>query len=72
MRVKDGTLCFNPFLPEQWKSYSFRLEYRGRVIKVKVTKDGAETKLESGDALEILMKDQTVKLGQAGSSTTFK
>jgi maltose phosphorylase len=62
MRIKDGTLCFNPFLPEHWKSYSFRLEFRGRVIKVKVTKDGAETKLESGEPLEIILKDERVRL----------
>jgi maltose phosphorylase len=62
MRIKDGTLCFNPFLPEHWKSYSFRLEFRGRVIKVKVTKDGAETKLESGEPLEIFLKDKKIDL----------
>ncbi len=62
MRVKDGKLGFNPFLPDQWKSYSFRLEFRNRVIKIKVTKDGVETKLESGEPLEILLKDQSVQL----------
>jgi maltose phosphorylase len=62
MRIKDGKLCFNPFIPEQWKSYSFRLEFRGRVIKVKVSKDGAETVLESGDPMEILLKDKVVAL----------
>src|SRR5690606_23701580 len=25
MRVKDGVLHFSPFIPDQWKSYSFRL-----------------------------------------------
>jgi maltose phosphorylase len=60
MRVKDGKLHFNPFLPEQWKSYSFRLEFRGRVIKIKVTKDGIETALESGEPMEICMKDQVM------------
>ena len=62
MRVKDGKLCFNPFIPEQWKSYSFRLEFRGRVIKVKVSKDGMDTKLESGEPMEIVLKDKIVKL----------
>jgi maltose phosphorylase len=62
MRVKDGKLCFNPFIPEQWKSYSFRLEFRGRVIKVKVTKDGVETQLESGEPMEIVLKDKIVGL----------
>jgi maltose phosphorylase len=62
MRVKDGKLCFSPFIPEQWKSYSFRLEFRGRVIKVKISKEGAETKLESGEPMEIYLKDQVVSL----------
>jgi maltose phosphorylase len=62
MRVKDGKLCFNPFIPEQWKSYSFRLEFRGRVIKVKVTKEGVETLLESGEPMEIFLKDKVVAL----------
>jgi maltose phosphorylase len=62
MRIKEGTLCFSPFLPEHWKSYSFRLEFRGRVIKVKVTNDGAETKLESGEPLAIFLKDKKIDL----------
>lgn len=62
MRIKDGKLCFNPFIPEQWKSYSFRLEFRGRVIKVKVSKEGAETVLESGEPMEIFLKDKVVGL----------
>jgi maltose phosphorylase len=62
MRVKDGKLHFNPFIPDKWKSYSFRLEFRNRVIKVKVTKDGCETKLESGQPLEIVLKDEVKEL----------
>lgn len=62
MRIKDGKLCFSPFIPEQWKSYSFRLEFRGRVIKVKVSKDGTETRLESGDPMEIILKDEKIML----------
>lgn len=62
MRVKDGSLCFSPFIPEQWKSYSFRLEFRGRVVKVKVSKEGTETRLESGDPMEIWLRDEKVML----------
>ncbi|HYG17394.1 MAG TPA: family 65 glycosyl hydrolase domain-containing protein, partial [Ohtaekwangia sp.] len=62
MKVKDGKLHFNPFTPDQWKSYSFRLEFRERVIKVKISKDAIETILESGEPLEIMMKDQAVTL----------
>ena len=62
MRVRDGKLYFNPFIPEKWKSYSFRLEFRNRVIKLKVTKDKCETHLEYGDPLEIILKDEVILL----------
>lgn len=62
MRVRDGKLYFNPFIPDQWKSYSFRIEFRGRVLKIKVSKDGVETKLESGAPLVIDVKGEDVQL----------
>ena len=40
MHVKDDRLKFNPFLPEQWKSYSFNITFRGALINIKVDKDG--------------------------------
>lgn len=63
MRIIDDKLYFDPFLPEQWKSYSFRIEFRGRVIKVKVSKEKTETILESGDPIDIVVKDKTIALG---------
>jgi maltose phosphorylase len=62
MRVKDGKLHFSPFLPDGWKSYSFRLEFRDRVIKIRVSSDGVETRLESGAPIEIQVKDSVVGL----------
>ena len=62
MRVKDGKLHFNPFIPEKWKSYSFRIEFRNRVIKLNVTKDRCDTHLEFGDPLEIILKDEVILL----------
>jgi maltose phosphorylase len=62
LRVIDGKLNFNPYIPDQWKSYSFRLEFRERVIKVKISVDGIHTELESGAPLEIVMKGKSVQL----------
>ncbi len=62
MRVREGKLYFDPFIPEKWKSYSFRIEFRNRVIKIKVSKEGCETVLESGEPLEITLKDKIVQL----------
>jgi maltose phosphorylase len=64
MRIKDGTLHINPFLPAQWNSYSFRLEFRGRVIRVMVSQEGTETLLESGDPIELKIGEVTQKLAR--------
>jgi maltose phosphorylase len=65
MRVRDGKLHFNPFIPDQWKSYSFRLEFRDRVIKVKVGAGGkVDTVLEQGKPLEIIMNGESITLNK--------
>lgn len=58
MRVRDGKLHFNPFIPDQWKSYSFKLEFRGRVIHVNVSKTATDIKVISGDPLEIVIGEE--------------
>lgn len=67
MRVRNGQLHFHPYLPDQWKSYSFRLEFRGRVVKVNVAKSGTRVVLESGQPLEVVLNGQSVPLAVAGS-----
>jgi maltose phosphorylase len=62
MRVKDDTLYFTPYIPDQWKSYSFRIEFRGRVIQVNVSKGKTETILESGQPIEIALDGSKVWL----------
>ncbi len=39
MRNFDNKLTFNPQIPEQWTMYSFKINYRGAVIKVTKTQD---------------------------------
>ncbi len=40
MRVKNGALSFNAMLPKQWKSYTFRVLFRGEVTAVRVDENG--------------------------------
>jgi maltose phosphorylase len=62
MRVRDGELHFDPFIPEQWKSYSFRLDFRGRVIKVNVSKRKTDITLEAGRPLTIVLRGKPLRL----------
>ena len=54
MRLRDGKLTFAPVLPEKWNSYRFRVLWRGRLIEVKVDREGAHYRLVRGDAVTIL------------------
>lgn len=38
MRVKNGQLVLNPFIPKSWKSYSFRINFRGAHLEIKMGK----------------------------------
>jgi maltose phosphorylase len=60
MRVRNGQLQFTPFIPAQWKSYSFRLEFRGRVVTLKVTQTGATASLESGEPLKVVLNGKEI------------
>ena len=38
VRVKNGRLIFHPFLPKKWKSWSFRINFRGAHLEVSMKK----------------------------------
>jgi maltose phosphorylase len=63
MRVADGTLSFRPFIPDGWKSYSFRIEFRHRVIRVMVSRQGTQIHLEAGEPLAVWLNGKQVQLG---------
>jgi maltose phosphorylase len=62
MRIKNEKLHFAPYMPDQWQAYSFRLEFRGRVIKVKVAIDKTDIILVSGEPLEVMLHGKVVAL----------
>ena len=61
MRAKGG-LSFSPKIPGQWKSYSFKVYYRGRLIRLLVTQEGATFTLLSGDPIEIKVDNKPLRL----------
>jgi len=63
MRVRDGKLSFQPFLPGKWQSFSFHIGFRGTLLNIKVNKDGVQIKNLSGNETTVLVydKEQLVK-----------
>ncbi|MCT6891954.1 MAG: glycoside hydrolase family 65 protein, partial [Lactobacillus sp.] len=62
MRYDHNQLRFNPFVPDNWTGYSFKINYRGRLIQVEVTQQETRITLISGQELTILVKEQKVTL----------
>ncbi|MES2279677.1 MAG: glycoside hydrolase family 65 protein [Bacteroidota bacterium] len=58
MRVRDGKLSFNPFLPGKWTSFSFHIGFRGISIKITVSKDGVTIKNLSDKDMTLLIYDR--------------
>ncbi|CAL1518496.1 glycoside hydrolase family 65 protein [Chitinophaga sp. MM2321] len=53
MRVHNGQLHFNPFLPEKWASFSFNIIFRGAVLNIRITKTGVHISNLSGKETDI-------------------
>lgn len=65
MRTITGKLSFDPQLPDGWDGYAFKVVYRGRLIEVSVSREGAGLKLLSGEALTVTLHGREVTLSPA-------
>lgn len=61
MRTSAG-LHFAPFCPADWSGYRFRVNYRERLLDVRVTSDTMTLTLESGVPLALTVFDQEIDL----------
>lgn len=64
MRVKDGELHFNPFIPKQWKAYSFKIVFRGSTFKVTVDANGTRFENLSEGILKVHLPAETIEVGR--------
>ena len=62
MRIRDDKLCFSPRIPKEWDSYSFKINFRDRIIKVNVSKEGASFELEGKEEMSIRVNGERLVL----------
>ena len=58
MKTDHESLRFAPFLPKTWENYAFHINYRGRLIAVKVTEENVRLKLVEGEPLEVALYEK--------------
>lgn len=64
MKTTDGTLSFQPILPDNWKGYAFSVRYRGKQLHIQVSQEEICYELE-GDAktqLQIIHNHERINL----------
>jgi len=67
MRIREGLLSFEPMLPENWKTLSFKILYRGRVLQVGIGKDKMGIKSLEGEGLDLYLVGSKKHLEPSGS-----
>tara|TARA_R110000868_G_scaffold80081_10_gene227698 strand:- start:7916 stop:10228 length:2313 start_codon:yes stop_codon:yes gene_type:complete len=53
MRVVDDKLAFTPRIPKQWNAYSFKINFRKRILKVTVSQKETVFELEGNEETSI-------------------
>jgi len=69
MRIRDNMLSFSPKIPKQWEGYSFKINFRNKILKVNVSQNETNFELEGANDLQILVNGKTVKI-KSNSLTT--
>lgn len=62
MRNRDGLLHFHPAIPESWKSYSFKVMFRGNILNVTVQHCKTIIFNEEGDDIEVMVNGKKYKV----------
>jgi len=62
MRVSNDKLSFTPRIPGQWEAYSFKINFRNRILKVTVSKEKTEFFLSGKEDMSIRVNGERVVL----------
>lgn len=68
MKVEDGQLVLNPFIPGQWQSFSFKVLFRGARLLIQVDQEKVTITNETNIALDLIVYNEKVQLD--GNKTT--
>lgn len=66
LRTNAGYLEFRPYLPSQWKGYTFKIKYQSSHLKVSVKEEGIEITLEQGKPVSFKLNHKDCQLIKEG------
>jgi maltose phosphorylase len=60
MRVKNNALHFSPKIPKEWKAYSFKINFRGQILKVDINHSETTFSVDGDQQLTLVVNNKTV------------
>ena len=60
MRVKNDALHFTPRIPKEWKGYSFKINFRNRILKVAVHQNETKFSIDGNKVLTVYVNGTAV------------
>jgi len=58
MRVKNDMLLFSPKIPDLWKAYSFKVNFRNQILTINVSKEDTTFNLKGDQAMKIMVNNK--------------
>ncbi len=55
MRVKNNQLHFEPKIPKEWNAYSFKVNFRNAIVKVKVNHQETKVSVEGNQEIDVVV-----------------
>lgn len=71
MRTRGGRLSFDPYMPEKWQGYKFKVQFRGNLLEVEVKKDQVTYILINGEMISFSHREKSVVL-RSGEKVNFR
>ncbi|MFM0455272.1 glycosyl hydrolase family 65 protein [Paraburkholderia nemoris] len=67
LSLRSDGLCLDPRLPAAWESLAFRLQWRGRHIRIRIARGtgSLEATLEAGEPTKLTVRDKEFQLDRA-------
>ena len=62
MRIKNDMLSFTPKIPKQWDGYSFKINFRNKILKMHVSQDQTTFTVEGKSDLQIMVNDKLITI----------
>ena len=72
MRVRNGQLVFQPFLPKNWNAFSFSIGFRGVQLKVSITADQISIRNNSDQELQVVVFNQAYPVPHGEKVISYK